>query len=565
MAGLREILATFVIKVDGLKSLMAADAAVGRSVKSFAASTAATLGTAVALGKFAKQSKDFAGEVGASGGILAFLFKYRLGMLQLAEAAGVATALKRITEVTIDQADALGKAAARVGVTTKEYQLLQAVSDSAGTSVETIGVALRGLLVNADEAARGGKDASAAFKELGVNVKDSKGQLRPTADLLLEVGGKLGDVENNAKRVALAQHLMGRAGYELLPAFKGGSKAAEAQRKQLAELAEVYDTALVGAAEKYKDTLKRIELAQKSLAGVLTKDTLPWLQRLRDFQERLTRQFVNWAKQINFVRLALTFLTGGVLKLATVFGRAIFGLGGAAARTGLLYRALRALIPVLRFVAVQLARLLIPLLIVDDVIGTLEGADSILRRIVDGLFGVGATADAVQFLSTALASVWESIKLIAALIRGDIGIDEFTEKFLDASQFIGDAFDNLFASIGEGFANLLIWLGHKAKAIPGMLVEGVSGWARSLFGGVDPNSSFSQSLTGIAADRERASMPMPGGLREPTRAEQSANMSISGDRNITINMTPGASPKQVADRVGVELDRDRAATLAAVQ
>src|SRR5690606_16347648 len=79
----------------------------------------------------------------------------------------------------------------------------------------------------------------------------------------------------------------------------------------------------------------------------------------------------------------------------------------------------------LRVLGIFLLRLALPVLLIDELITTWQGGDTIIRRILDGWFGEGMTAQIVGFFGL-LTGGWESLVFVVdnvALMVGAIIVE----------------------------------------------------------------------------------------------------------------------------------------------
>lgn len=107
--------------------------------------------------------------------------------------------------------------ATRLGVSIRDYGLLDRVAKEAGLSGESLVGTMRGLSKALADTGEEGTAASRALGRLGVSGTDSFGAVRPMKDLLLDIADRLGQIQNPAERAELAMKTLGRAGLEVLP------------------------------------------------------------------------------------------------------------------------------------------------------------------------------------------------------------------------------------------------------------------------------------------------------------------------------------------------------------
>lgn len=168
----------------------------------------------------------------------------------------------------------------RTGLSTSELYGLKVAAQESGRSFEEIQPALDFFTRKVGEVARGNEEATAAFARLGVTVRDSNGEIRPTGELLQEVGGRLRGITSSSERAAAAFDFFGRSGARTLDVLAGKWEAVNAVSKeteaQLQELDRSFDR--LGTS---------IEGARIALLSIIGVSVLPWVKAL----EGLVAQF----------------------------------------------------------------------------------------------------------------------------------------------------------------------------------------------------------------------------------------------------------------------------------
>jgi hypothetical protein len=156
---------------------------------------------------------DLSTSVGAVTGKIA-------GLTAVLAAIGSAAQIKGL----IDSADNMNKLSQKTGIAVSELSSLANTADLAGVSNEQLGSALVKLNKSIAEAASGSKEQSEAFKNLGINVKDANGNIRPTADILGDVAGAFSGAADGATKTQYAMALFGKAGADLIPFLNTGKQ-----------------------------------------------------------------------------------------------------------------------------------------------------------------------------------------------------------------------------------------------------------------------------------------------------------------------------------------------------
>lgn len=315
MAALREILARFGIEVDG------------KALKEGAKGVDA----------LAKNLKEMAG----------------------AAVAGLAVnSVKNFVTELVDLGDSISDTSNQLGLSAQEFQRWQLAAKMTGAETQDLAAGVRVLQKNMAEASK-----ASAFKEIGVDVKDAAGNIRPTTEVLREVGLAIAELPTEAQRTAKAMELLGKGGTKLGPLFNDG---AEGLNNLLAELDKagggISDDALEKIGEM-GDNMDRWEAQTNSLKAKLAVQFFPVLNTMLDKGMALATMFMDLAENSNIFQAAIIVL-GSV---AVAQALAIYG----------------AYLPIALVIGLLI-------LMVDDLITFVEGGDSVIGRFLDKLLGEGS-------------------------------------------------------------------------------------------------------------------------------------------------------------------------------
>ena len=138
-------------------------------------------------------------------------------MAGLSRAAGVVAAgLGAVTYKAGTMADDLNTLSKQTGISTHDLQMYAAMADLVDVPVETLAKSqsrLKKSMLGASQ----GKAQAEYFKQLGVAVTDSNGNLRDSNDVFRETIEALGRMENETERDAIAMQIFGKSANELNP------------------------------------------------------------------------------------------------------------------------------------------------------------------------------------------------------------------------------------------------------------------------------------------------------------------------------------------------------------
>jgi hypothetical protein len=188
-----------------------------------------------------------------------------------------AGAFASIIKGSIDAADNLRDMAQKTGIAVEELNGLGFASGQAGGSLEAMVGAAGKLNKSLAEAASGNKDASAAFKALGISVTDTQGNLKKADVVMAEVADQFEKYQDGPEKAALALRLFGKAGAEMIPLLNDGG-AAMRENIEYAKRYSYQTTDLSNAADNFNDTMGKLEIQQRGFINQMSAEMLPVLQ-----------------------------------------------------------------------------------------------------------------------------------------------------------------------------------------------------------------------------------------------------------------------------------------------
>jgi hypothetical protein len=196
-----------------------------------------------------------------------------------AAAAGAAMGLA--VKGAIDSADALSKAAQKVGVTTEALSRLKYAADFSDVSLEQLTSGLGRLSKSMLDVAGGSQGpAATAFKALGIAVTDASGKLRSSDAVFSDIAGRFAQMEDGSTKTALAISLFGKAGAEMIPLLNAGKDGLAAMAAESDALGLTIGTRTGKAAEQFNDTLTKIGKIMGGVVNQVMEAALPALQSL---------------------------------------------------------------------------------------------------------------------------------------------------------------------------------------------------------------------------------------------------------------------------------------------
>lgn len=235
-------------------------------------------------------------------------------------AAGVSAAFLVITgailvgiQHTIDKMDAMAKAAQKVGVPVEMLSGMKLAADIAGVGITGLTDAFTRLSKNATEAAaKPMSQAANAFRAVGVQAKDSNGNVKSAGDLFLEIADKFSGLKDGAAKATLAMALFGESGAKLIPLLNQGRSGIQGMIEEAAKLGIVISDQTAKSAVEFNNTLTRLGAAKDALFIKISAQLLPALLKLSEI-------FLQNAKDADVATIAANKIGDAVLGMTQFF------------------------------------------------------------------------------------------------------------------------------------------------------------------------------------------------------------------------------------------------------
>ncbi len=202
-------------------------------------------------------------------------------MAGLSEIAAVAW-LAEGTKKAIENADAMGKQAQMIGMSTSAYSALSYAAGALDIQQDSLTTALKKLSVTMVDAHSGVKLQAAAYTGLGISITDAGGKMRSTESVLGDVAEKFSHMENGAVKTKLAVQLFGRAGVEMIPMLNRGKDGIKELTGEAKKLGVVVSDDTAAQATRFDESMKRMSEGTKGLFLTAAKDLLPTLNDVMD-------------------------------------------------------------------------------------------------------------------------------------------------------------------------------------------------------------------------------------------------------------------------------------------
>lgn len=230
-----------------------------------------------AFGEVKKETKALNRDINKGSVSFAQVAKYAT-MAGAAVVGAMATTAIAVSQ-SAEQIDLLAKT---TGISREELQALDYAARQEGTSLEALATGIARMSRNMYDASKGIGEARRAFKDLGIQVTDSNGNLRDSGEVLRELADKIAGMTNETEMQALAMQVLGRSGAQLVPFLRMGGDEIERLMQEARKLGYVISEEGVIGLEAFGDSLEAVKTGFAGLGRQMAADVAPMFKTFSD-------------------------------------------------------------------------------------------------------------------------------------------------------------------------------------------------------------------------------------------------------------------------------------------
>ena len=160
-----------------------------------------------------------------------------------------------LVKSSLEAADAIGKTADKLGLSTAALQEYQYAAEQSGVKQETLNMALQRFTRRTAEAVQGKGELKGVLEQYNIAVTDAAGNTRATGDVLNDLANVMSRADSEAERLRIAFKAFDSEGAALVNMLKGGSAGLDDYRQKARRLGLVIRDDLIDNAETANDQL----------------------------------------------------------------------------------------------------------------------------------------------------------------------------------------------------------------------------------------------------------------------------------------------------------------------
>lgn len=214
------------------------------------------------------------------------------GMAKAFIAVQLVQGIARIGSASLEAGDQLATLSKQTKISVENLSRLKFFAGQSETSLETLTGALKRLATQQFEAAKGSKQQAALFAALGIEARDSAGNLREPLDVLLDLADRFERLPDGATKTAVAVKLLGKtAGPELAAALSQGRDAIQGFFDEADKRGITVTSEAAAAVDDLGDAMTA--LRTQTLATTLN-GLAPMIQGAADLTKALSDLLAKW-------------------------------------------------------------------------------------------------------------------------------------------------------------------------------------------------------------------------------------------------------------------------------
>lgn len=215
-----------------------------------------------------------------------------------AKVADIAKKLASATKEAAAFADEVLTLSAKTNISTDALQGYMYAAELVDVSVETITKSMQRNIRSMGSAADGTAQYANAYKQLGVAVQDSNGDLRDSQEVFWELIDALGQMTNETERDEIAMTLLGKSAQDLNPLIEAGADRMRELADEAASVGFIMSGETLSALGSLDDQLQRLDGAATAAKNALGAALAPMFENLA---EKATNALIAITDLINYL------------------------------------------------------------------------------------------------------------------------------------------------------------------------------------------------------------------------------------------------------------------------
>lgn len=252
----------------------------------------------------------------------------KAGTVMLGASAAVGGSILAVGKSTADYAGDMFDMARSTGMGVESFQKIAYAAKMSGIEAEKVTTSFIKFDKMIVDAAGGNKTYMQTFKDLGIQIKDSAGNLRQPNEIFEDVAEIFHNTKDGAAKTALAVELFGKSGAELIPMLNDGKSGLQAFYAEAERMGLVLSAEAIGKGDAFSDQLEQIGQQVKGVKLQLGTALIPALSAAAEKIAAVIDKITRWVQENPELAATIGNIAMTVGKWLAILGTAAIAIGG---------------------------------------------------------------------------------------------------------------------------------------------------------------------------------------------------------------------------------------------
>lgn len=252
------------------------------------------------------------------------------GTVMAGAGAAVGASILSVGKATADYAGDMFDMARGSGMGVEAFQKLAYAAKMSGIEAEKVSTSFVKFDRMIAEAAGGNKTYMQTFKDLGIQIKDSAGNLRQPNEIFEDVADIFHNTEDGIGKTALAVELFGKSGADLIPMLNDGKAGLKAFYAEAERMGLVLSDEAIAKGDAFSDQLENIGEQVKGVKLQLGAALIPALSAATEKISKVIDKITKWVQENPELAATIGNIAMTTGKWIAILGTAAIAIGSVA-------------------------------------------------------------------------------------------------------------------------------------------------------------------------------------------------------------------------------------------
>lgn len=252
----------------------------------------------------------------------------KAGGVMVGASAAVGASILSVGKATADYAGDMFDMARGSGMGVEAFQKLAYAAKMSGIEAEKVSTSFVKFDRMIAEAAGGNKTYMQTFKDLGIQIKDSAGNLRQPNEIFEDVADIFHNTEDGIGKTALAVELFGKSGADLIPMLNDGKAGLKAFYAEAERMGLVLSDEAIAKGDAFSDQLENIGQQVKGAKLQIGNALVPALSAAAEKIAEVIDKVTRWIQENPELVATIGNIALTVGKWLAILGTAAVAIGG---------------------------------------------------------------------------------------------------------------------------------------------------------------------------------------------------------------------------------------------